>query len=137
MKTSSDVDDGAVIREEQGSSRDHDHMDSSALESISERLVSTALDVEERAVLPMLRWREHCEAVDAANALIRELLEALTRLMKAERAASKADREAIIAARFTGLDQVAAFHAQGNAGRELTAAWEAARAAIAKAEGHS
>ena len=70
-----------------------------------------------------------------AEAHIERLVAALTRLMAAERAAAKADREALVALRFESPDHAAKLLAQTIAGHELTVAWESARAAIAKAEG--
>lgn len=63
------------------------------------------------------------------------LLEALKRLMAAERAVSKADREALVAMRFESPDLSWALNEQTRAGHEITAAWGQARAVIAEMEG--
>lgn len=79
-----------------------------------------------------LSYAERCGVREALLSSV--LLAALKRLMAAERAASKASREAITAARFETADRAAAFAAETKAGAELTAAWQEARAAIARAE---
>ncbi len=63
-----------------------------------------------------------------------ELREALDRLMRAERASAKAEREALVALRFESSDLLVKLAAQNEAGTEITASWEAARNALAKAD---
>lgn len=65
---------------------------------------------------------------------VAELREALDRLMRAERASAKAEREALVALRFESSDLLVKLAAQNEAGTEITASWEAARNALAKAD---
>ncbi|MES2034906.1 MAG: hypothetical protein V4466_12085 [Pseudomonadota bacterium] len=95
--------------------------------------VAIVHDVEPLRTIAEVRKHPNAYGDALLMAAARDLRDALVRLMAAERAADRALRASLVADRFNSPDKDAKATEQTLAGRELTAAWEAARAALAKA----